>query len=157
MSFPPDARLLADLKRRCKEATGFEFATVRWDHEEDCLAVFEKNRMGHESRRCLLLDENNNPRQLRQSDVDEVVNAIYGRREMVDNWRKRWEEKKEKQKEERLAARREVSGETAREIIRIARHGLKPTVLVGKAGEPLKSPGRKTKHGFRVNDRRRVK
>ena len=157
MSITPDSRLLADLKRRCKEATGYEFATVRWDSEEQCLAVFEKNRMGHESRRRLIVDENDNPRQLRQDDVDEVIHAIYGRREMTDNWRKRWEEKKAKQKEARLAARSETARETAKEIVRIVRHGLNPTVLVGEAAKPIRPKGRKTKHGFYINDRRKVK
>jgi hypothetical protein len=134
--------LTAELKRRCKEVTGFDFVDVRWHDTENCLAIFERHRQQPMDApgvvRHFLVDDNNLPRQLHRGDVEEVVGAIYGRREKADNWRKRWIARQEEAKQQAKDARHELSMETAQEMVRIYHQGTKPFVIHGASDEALR-------------------
>ena len=135
--FQPDAELVSQLKRRCKELAGHDFVEVRWHPDEECLAIFERHRADSDDApgvvRTFLLDDKNKPRQLNQGDVNEVVNAIYGRREMVDNWKERWEAKQEAAKLQEKEERHERSMEAAKEMVRIHNFGPRAYAFMGAA------------------------
>ena len=137
--FQPDASLTAQLKRRAREVVGHEFVDVRWHPEEECLAIFERHRREPPDApgvvRTLLLDDLGEPRQLHQGDVDEVINAIYGRREAVDRWDEAWRAKQEEQTAQLKEQRRERSLATAMEMVRIHRVGHTPFVHLGGRSE----------------------
>jgi len=162
--FVPDPDLLAELKQRGREATGHDFLDCRWHPEESCLAIYERHRMhppGHPGTvRTFLVDENNEPRQLRRSDIEDIVNMVYGRRKVVDEWRKRWEAEQEAARLAAQEERHERSLETAKEMVRVANYGVRPYVLLGETDEVSEPSVAKTTlsngETLFVQDRRRI-
>jgi hypothetical protein len=135
MMFQPDEKLRAQLKRRCKELAGHDFVDVRWHPTENCLAIFERHRAEPPNApgtvRRFIVDDKNQPRQIHQGDVNEVVDAIYGRSKYVDDWRKRWIVRQEELKVKQAEARRALSIETAREMVRIYNYGPRKYAILG--------------------------
>jgi hypothetical protein len=158
--FQADAALVRELKQRCKELVGHDFVDVRWHPVEECLAIYERHRGEPDNApgvvRRFLLDDNNEPRQINRADVEEVVGAIYGRREMVDSWRQRWEAKQEEVQRKSRENRREVAYATAKELARVMRSGLRPFVFLGasdsRAATTVASAGMDSGKPYRIVD-----
>lgn len=129
----PDAQVVKSLRDRTASTFGAQyrdFHDIRWHPERGCLCVFEKNLRGFESVRRELRDENGEPRQANYRDVDEVIDAAYGRRESVDKWFQALQAKKAAAKAESKARLRDLSTETAKEIVRMVQQGPKPGVAL---------------------------